>query len=201
MAATSTPCGDIVEIRKVPNKEYVYTERSFTKRELLPQQLQVGPDGQPRPWRWGNQRLRNEANASPLVGSRTNILIPRLLDSGVDAEGRTYITMERMFGISLEKAGEQCRMPLSGQRAHVPSGECVHCANIAYANVDRYITTTVFPQLQQLKSNTTGLDGFGLPPPRITETVHGSILLEPITVNTDAFCLNYGDLARLGLDF
>ncbi|KAH8588558.1 hypothetical protein B0O99DRAFT_357641 [Bisporella sp. PMI_857] len=92
MDSAPNPYGKIVEIRKLLIKEYVVRERSFTKRELLPEQLQTGPDGKPWPWKWGKQRLLNEAYALDLVKKYTNIPVPKLLDFGVDDQGRTFLT-------------------------------------------------------------------------------------------------------------
>jgi hypothetical protein len=49
----------------------------------------------PWPWKWGKERLLNEAYALNLVKEYTTIPVPRLLDYGVDDQGRTFVTMER----------------------------------------------------------------------------------------------------------
>jgi hypothetical protein len=189
------PYGQVVEVRKLPIKEYVVRERSFTKRELLPEQLQKGPDGRPRRWKWGKERLLNEAHALNLVRQNTSIPVPEVLDYGVDDMGRTFVTVERIYGVTLESIGKECRMPLSGRKAHVSGGECNACADIANTNADRFITNYVLPQLQQLTSYVTGLDGFVLPPPRIAETISRAAW-QPITSDAREFVLVHGDLAR-----
>jgi hypothetical protein len=82
MDPAPNPYGNIVEVRKLPIKEYVVREHSFTKRELLPEQLQKGPDGKPWPWKWGKERLLNEAYALNLVKEYTTIPVPRLYLGG-----------------------------------------------------------------------------------------------------------------------
>lgn len=195
MDPAPSPHGKIVEVRKLPIKEYVVRERSFTKRELLPDQLQNGPDGKPWLWKWGKERLLNEARALNLIRQYTSIPVPEVLDYGVDDMGRTFVTMERIYGITLESIGKECRMPSSGRKAHVSRGECETCADIANANADSFITNYVLPQLQQLTSYVTGLDGFVLPPPRIVETVPRAAW-QPITSDKKKFVFIHGDLAR-----
>lgn len=195
MDPSLNPYGKVVEVRKIPIKEYVVRERSFTKRELLPEQLQKGRDGEPRKWKWGKERLLNEAHALNLVRQYTSIPVPEVLDYGVDNMGRTFVTMKRIHGLTLDSIGKECRMPSSGRKAHVLHGECKTCADIAHANADSFITNYVLPQLRQLTSNVTGLDGFVLPPPRITETVPRAAW-QPITSDTEEFVFIHGDLAR-----
>ena len=195
MDPAPNPYGKIVEVRKLPIKEYVVRERSFTKRELLPEQLQKGPDGKPWPWKWGKERLLNEAYALNLVKEYTTIPVPRLLDSGVDNQGRTFVTMERIYGIELKDIGNECRRPASGQRPHVSHEKCKTCADIANKNADNFITNFVIPQLQQLTSYETGLNGFVLPPPRITETIPKGTW-QSITSAGEPFRFIHGDLAR-----
>ncbi|KAH9209219.1 hypothetical protein DL95DRAFT_477738 [Leptodontidium sp. 2 PMI_412] len=177
------PYGKIVEVRKLLIKEYVVREHSFTKRELLPEQLQKRPDGKPWPWKWGKERLLNEAYASNLIKEYTTIPVPRLLDSGVDDQDRTFYI------------GNECRRPASGQRPHVSYGKCETCVDVANKNADNFITNFVLPQLQQLMSYDTRLNGFVLPPPRITETIRKGAW-QSITSAGEPFRFIHGDLAR-----
>lgn len=195
MDPASSPYGKIVEVQTLLIKEYVVRERSFTKRELLPEQLQKGPDGKPEPWKWSKERLLNEAYALGLVKEHTTIPVPRLLDFGVDDQGRTFVTMERIDGIQLGDIGDECRMPASGGTPHVSVGKCDVCADIANNNADNFITKLVLPQLQQLTSYKTGLNGFVLPPPRITETIPRDTW-QSITSAEEPFRFIHGDLAR-----
>ncbi|KAF1958265.1 hypothetical protein CC80DRAFT_559177 [Byssothecium circinans] len=187
--------GEIVEVRTLMIKEYVARERSFTKRELLPEQLQKGPDGKRCPWKWSKERLLNEAHALKVVRQHTSIPVPELLDYGVDDMGRTFVTMERVHGITLGVIGRECRMLSSGRKAHVSHGECETYADIAHANTDSFITNHVLPRLRRLTSNMTGLEGFVLPPPRITERVPRAAW-QSITSTEKEFVFIHGDLAR-----
>jgi len=195
MDATPNPYGKIVEVRKLLIKEYIMREHSFTKRELLLDELQRGPDGKLWSWKWGKERLLNEAYALNLIKEYTTIPVPRLLDSGVDDQGRTFVTMERIYGIELKDIGKECRRPVSGQKPHVYHGPCETCADIASNNDNNFITNSVLPQLQQLTSYETGLKGFVLPPPRITEMIPRDSW-QPIISAGEPFCLIHGDLAQ-----
>ncbi|KAF2471051.1 uncharacterized protein BDR25DRAFT_354958 [Lindgomyces ingoldianus] len=99
----------------------------------------------------GKERLLNKAHALNLVRQYNSIPVPEVLDYGGDDMGRTFVTMKlvtmkRIYGITLESIRKECQMP--------------------------FITNYVLPQLRQLTSSVTGLEGFVLPPPRITKAVH-----------------------------
>lgn len=144
-------------------------------------------------WKWGAQRLRNEAAALKLVAQRTTIPVPRVIACDIDEKGSTYLEVEYIDGITADHIEDECRMPDSEK--HNDGGKCQTCGEIAYKNVDHFITTIVLPQLSQLKSNTTGLNGFVLPPPRITETqIRPS--WEPKTSTEDEYVFVHGDLGR-----
>ncbi len=76
--------GNIIEVRKLLIKEYIIREHNFTKRELLLKQLQKGLNKKPWPWKWGKERLLNEAYTLNLVKEYITILVLRLLDSGIN---------------------------------------------------------------------------------------------------------------------
>ena len=124
------PCENIIEVCKFLIKEYIIMEHSFTKCKLLPEQLQKGPDGKPWPWKWGKKRLLNEPYALNLIKEYTTITAPRLLDSGVDNQGHSPVTMERIYGIELEDIGNKCRRPTSEQKSHVSYGKWDACADV-----------------------------------------------------------------------
>ncbi|KAF2177017.1 hypothetical protein K469DRAFT_810538, partial [Zopfia rhizophila CBS 207.26] len=98
------------------------------------------------------ERLLNEAHTLNLIRQYTSIPVPKVLDYGVDDIANTFVTIERIYGITLDS-------------------------------------------LRQLTSNVTGLDGFILPPPRITETVP-RVAWQPITLDIEEFVFIHGDLAR-----
>lgn len=68
-----------------------------------------------------------------------------VLDYGVDNIGRTFVIMERIYGITLENIGKECRMPLLGQKAYVSYRECKIYADTAHANTNSFITNHVLP--------------------------------------------------------
>jgi hypothetical protein len=57
---------------------------------------------------------------------------------------------------------------LEGQ-AHSYGGPCNNCEMIAKANAQRFFEERMLSQLATLKSDTTGLNGFVLPPRPILE--------------------------------
>jgi hypothetical protein len=154
--------GQLLEVKDIGSKEYITTEYSFTKRQPL-RVVQGGATG----WRWGPQRLHNEARALQLIVENTTIPVPKLLEFGKDSNGRYYVTMERIYGVCLSEIGKECRRPFGVE--HVRLGECSTCQQIAQQNTDRFITEEVIPKLQSLTSKETGLEGFVLPPTRIIE--------------------------------
>jgi hypothetical protein len=52
---------------------------------------------------------------------------------------------------------------------HLTDGPCEDCWEIAYSPANKFVRETVLPQLRSLKSITTGLNGFVLPPPWVLE--------------------------------
>ncbi|KAF2179930.1 hypothetical protein K469DRAFT_594130, partial [Zopfia rhizophila CBS 207.26] len=91
------------------------------------------------------ERLLNEAYALNLVRQYTSILVPEVLDYGVDEIGRTFVMIERIYGITLESIGKECWMPSSERKAHVSRGECKTCADITHTNANSFITSYVVP--------------------------------------------------------
>lgn len=175
-------------------KSYEWTDHSFIKREIPPSERKADINGNEIVWKWGAERLMNEGAALELLARmRTTIPVPRVISYGKDTRGLAYLEVERIEGLECGDVGKECRMP--DNRKHNHGGECEECANIAYDNVDRFITDEVLPQLQQLKSNTTGLNGFVLPPPRILET-QSRLYWEPKTSTAEEYVFCHGDLAR-----
>lgn len=52
---------------------------------------------------------------------------------------------------------------------HLNPGSCENCGKIAYLNAEKFVRETVFPQLRSLRSSTTDLNGFVLPPRWVLE--------------------------------
>lgn len=97
----------------------------------------------------------------------TTILVPKLIGFGRYDNGLAYLETERLSGIDLESTRDQCRTPEGV--LHVREGPCEECDSIAKENAARFINDKVLPQLAKLRSATTGLDGFVLPPNWILE--------------------------------
>lgn len=58
-------------------------------------------------------------------------------------------------------------MPKAAIASH--HGPCENCWEIAYSHADSFVRETVLPQLRTLKSSTTDLNGFVLPPRWVLE--------------------------------
>ncbi|KAJ2896384.1 uncharacterized protein MKZ38_005590 [Zalerion maritima] len=181
--------GRLLEIKEIGSKDYVTTEVSFTKREPL-----RATKDEATGWKWGPQRLLNEAHALQIVAEKTSIPVPKLFEHGYDDQGRYYVTMERIHGLSLSEAGKECQMVGAGV-GHATSGPCNECRQTARHNADTFIREQVLPQLQQLSSNETGLNGFLLPPPRIVETREDRECWPVKKSGSKIYVLIHGDLA------
>ncbi len=102
--------------------------------------------------------MYNEAAALERISARTTIPVPRVKNIGTSNDGVPYLELERIGSITCNSAGDECRM--GHEVGHSISGQCAASRDIAAANAQRFITQIVLPQRQQLKSNTTGLNGF-----------------------------------------
>jgi hypothetical protein len=112
---------------------------------------------------YDKERMLNHAAALQLISSKTAIPVPKLLGSGENPDGTAWLETERTHGgIWLDLVGETCRMPPG--KKHTDDGECEECARIAEANASRYIRDEILPQLNSLRSDTTGLNGVVIPP-------------------------------------
>lgn len=76
---------------------------------------------------------------------------------------------------------------------------CDVCARTADLNADNYITNKVLPQLRQLRSNPTGLEGFVLPPPRISETIRSDRWHSIESPDGNVYSLIHGDLNKYNI--
>lgn len=152
-------------IRNLATKRYIIKSNSFTKKEYTPSERQINFKGEPIVWRWGPERLQNEASALTIIREHTTIPVPRVLYCGKDDDGAMYVEVEYISGVTCDDIGEICRMP----QVHTSTGRCSDCEKIAFFNTNEFIETKVIPQLRHLKSNQTGLNGIVIPPPRIEE--------------------------------
>ncbi len=111
---------------------------------------------------YGKERMVNHATALQLISNKTAIPVPKLIGSGENPDGTAWLETERTHGgIWLDLVGETCRMPPGKKHTE---GECEECARIAETNASRYIQDELLPQLNSLRSDTTGLNGVVIPP-------------------------------------
>jgi hypothetical protein len=112
--------------------------------------------------------LYNEAAALALIRAKTTIMMPEILDYGMEFNGSAFLVTSTVRGMPADQVGTtQCPMP-SVHHA-VSSGPCSDCLQLAASTATRYIKDAVMPQLDTLTSNSTGLDGFVAPPPWVAE--------------------------------
>lgn len=162
------------EERQVGRSEfrtYNWTPTTFVKREIpISERYKRKSDGLPIDDPRLAARFFNEAAAYKLLKENTTIPVPQLLSYGYDTNGHLYIEMERVSGsVQASIAADECRMP----DIHLPvvdagsesgPGPCSQCREIVRNNVAAFVHGTVLPQLRGLKSNSTGLNGYVMPP-------------------------------------
>lgn len=163
--ATKYP--DEVTLARSEVKYYNFTSTSFIKREIPTEKRDMDRFGKPITQRWLHERFIHEAAALNLLRSRTTIPVPRVISCGKDEHGLSYLETELVpDSVRCDMAGDECRMP----ELHLVSVECEKCRGIARQNADKFVRETVLPQLRTLKSNTTGLSGFVIPPGWVIES-------------------------------
>ncbi len=124
--------------------------------------------------KWPEERARNEHKAISLIREKTDIPVPKVLETGYNDEYGHYLKMEWADGIDLSEvvevkgAGAACLMT-PGQDQHANLGKCERCRTIAMANADAFVHDVVYPALERLRSDQTGLDGTVIPPHWIAE--------------------------------
>lgn len=144
---------------------------------------------------WKNERILNEARALILL-AKTKIPVPRYIRSGKNPDGTMFLEMSGEDGIELSEVGQTCHMP--GTVGHSSSGECDMCKGIAQANAKVFIETVLLPELAQLRSDTTGLEGFVIPPAWMLETDTREHW-EPVTFPHPVLLFIHGDLGPSNL--
>ncbi|KAI9675961.1 MAG: hypothetical protein M1829_003199 [Trizodia sp. TS-e1964] len=113
-----------------------------------------------------------------------------------DTDGAMFLEMSREDGIELAEVGQSCHM--LGTVDHSSSGECNMCKNIAQANARIFIENVVLPELAKLRSRTTGLEGFVMPPAWMLDT-NTRDHWEPVTSSHKEFKFTHGDLGPSNL--
>ncbi|OCL02269.1 hypothetical protein AOQ84DRAFT_349418 [Glonium stellatum] len=162
----STPQGKNEKIvSRSDTKTYSFTDDTFIKRELPPSQRKKNMKGEWITLPWMEERFRNEAVALALISKETTIPVPRVVAIGRDKDGLAFLETELLRGIPCDYVVDECRV--QGPQRHNDAGPCNVCESVAMTNTDRYVREKVLPQLDKLRSTTTGLDGFVIPPPWI----------------------------------
>ena len=151
---------------------YSYTDHSFTKRTLRPNERAKDLYGQIINRPWTKERLRNEYLALKLISERTTIPVPKVLEFE-DSGDLVSLTIELIHGYNLESSA-------IGDRDR------------AVSHVREYILKSVLPQLRSLTQSQIGsLTGDIIPSPRLD--IQGSHL--KLSKRGDyIFC--HGDLAQ-----
>lgn len=154
--------------------------------------------------KWPRERVSNEVAALQFIKDNTTIPVPAVIDFGEGPNG-FFVTTEFIDGVPLAEIGETCQMSLPGHQ----SAHCQTCKGLATINARIFIEEVVLPQLRELKSATSGLNGVVIPPPWVTEIdrrerwemkasaiqefvfCHGdlgpfNIMVDPVTLNVKA---------------
>ncbi|KAK2595525.1 hypothetical protein QQS21_006753 [Conoideocrella luteorostrata] len=155
---------DETELCRFECKTYNTTATAFIKRELpvseRPRLLDGSYFDDPRL----TQRFFNEAATLQLLREKTTIPVPRVLSYGHDENGHLYIETELVQGtVQASSAASVCRMPDS-HGMPPGTGPCLSCESIVLQNVEDFVQNIVLPQLRGLKSKSTGLNGYVMPP-------------------------------------
>ncbi|WEW60159.1 hypothetical protein PRK78_005644 [Emydomyces testavorans] len=185
------PNSEVVKVLTTCTICYIITTTTFIKCGLRPDQLKRNIRGELIIRLWAEERLMHEAAALKFISEKTTIPVPKVIGCGRRA-GVPYLELERIDGIMFEDVGEICRMP--HQAGHHPGEPCSTCQQIATTNVERFITDVVLPQLSQLKSKTTGFNGFVIPPVWMLEYDRRP-RWEPKTSETAEYIFVLGDLS------
>ncbi len=154
---------------------YSYDTETFTKRELRLNERFTNWKGELAVGPWTAERLQNEYKALEFIAARTIIPVPKVIRFE-RIEGAYQLVMERIDGVPLNH--------LANDKAQ------------ALFNAKDFIHTIILPQLQSLKSTTSGsLMGAVIPPPRImpdTERTNWPIK----TARTPIFTFCHNDLGQ-----
>lgn len=133
---------------RTADRVYSYSPTTFAKRELRPHERQDNWFGKTIILPWTTERLQNEYDALKFIAENTTIPVPKVLKYG-NVWGAYQLEMERIPGIPLDHLRENREEALK--------------------NTERFITTSVLPQLRDLKSSMIGsLSGAVIPPARVT---------------------------------
>ncbi|KAL8992592.1 MAG: hypothetical protein Q9169_006979 [Polycauliona sp. 2 TL-2023] len=161
----------------------------FIKRQFHRHEMYTCHDGELALGYFNLDRLQNERDAMTFVAQNTTIPVPRVLDWSVDELGTASLTMETVQGRDMDDL-------LNGDDLTNQDKA------LLVANVDAFMETIVFPQLNELRSKTMGqLAGVIFYPPRC-ERVFGvnhpnGVRAGPARqASTERYTFCHNDLAR-----
>lgn len=128
-----------------------------------------------------HERIGNEAKALQLISDRTTIPVPKLIDYGTHPDGRQYLVTELVRGKPLKE--------FIGNDG----------AETAYANALDFVENTLMPQLEKLRSNERGIDGFVMPPcwicPDVEPPWKGKTSWKTLPLKEPGYIFQHGDIA------
>lgn len=159
----ATKRSDEWEVSRSEDKTYNFTSTTFIKREI-PLHERRHYHGKPVTNLFFPERFQNEAAALQLIRDHTSIPVPELKGWGRDENGLLYLETV-VPGVRADMAGDECRMPtLHYTYGSYTGGVCDQCKELARQNCNRFVNTTLRPQLKSLTSLSTGLKGIVIPP-------------------------------------
>ncbi|RYC62819.1 hypothetical protein CHU98_g3387 [Xylaria longipes] len=146
-----------------------WTSDTFTKYELPDDQGSTDDEtNRPSTLPPLRESMVHEVNVYRLLTKYTDIPVPdpKSISSDFDAAGRASIRIERMEKTARASAAlKRCWMPLEHRSSSTDAdGPCDRCARTIRRSADYFVHCTVLPELRRLRSRTTGLDGFVVPP-------------------------------------
>lgn len=153
----------------IKTHNYNPVSKTFIKREIPFQERNLRADGSRKDDPRLAHRFFNEAAALQLLGEKTIIPVPRVISHGYDVNGHLYLETELIEGAGRSSlAASICRRPDS--HSTPPHwGFCHACDDIVRKNVDDFVKTIVLPEIRNLKSQSTGLNGYVMPPASVVE--------------------------------
>ncbi|PGH26959.1 hypothetical protein AJ80_01343 [Polytolypa hystricis UAMH7299] len=130
---------------RLSDRVFTYASDTFIKREVRPNERWLNLWGEPITAPWSAERLQNEAATLQFISEHTTIPVPKVM-SFEKIWGSYQLVVERIDGIRLNALEDD--------------EEALKIAT-------KFITTSVLPQLRELKSPTIGsLMGIVILPPR-----------------------------------
>ena len=143
------------------------TRTTFIKREILNNERDKTPDGS----YIDDPRLAKRFFAAyQLLRQNTSIPVPRVISYDYDQDDHLYLEMEVVAGsVQASHAATVCRMPDS-YHMMPNSGPCSNCRSIVRENVEAFVHNAVLLHLRNLRSKSTGLNSYVMPPRWVIDT-------------------------------